>query len=409
MQDRVTRQMVIDADPRLRKRNLLADIWQYACGGAIAMYIATCLLFRGYLGVPMETFSDEALRETNGGGDLLSWDRDKAYRDVSFVSFVALLVSGFKTCSILFSSNKLDSRRRGVVYCILTTNAVAAHAHFLIFQGAMPVWLSCHGRPQHAARWAEWIALVCLIVTIMRALDCGDRKEVFRAALVQFVSIVSGMASSMMCQLADGTGHCAQHFDWWDGGGGGGDDDDDDALQCAGAEGHDGEYGDCQAAAAVSSVEYLSSPPPSSSSSAWSFRTHVIPNYERRSGAFNWSLVVLGFACVAFFDVFRLFFLAMRSERVHTTASTQSVLLTCGATLTWSLFVVVYSLGALNLRWFTPYVEASCFTFTDVVAKLIYTEVLGRLHLASMSPGEWYKAQLATKERANQAQRSFIR
>ena len=99
----------------------------------------------------------------------------------------------------------------------------------------------------------------------------------------------------------------------------------------------------------------------------------------------------------------------MRSERVHTTASTQSVLLTCGATLTWSLFVVVYSLGALNLRWFTPYVEASCFTFTDVVAKLIYTEVLGRLHLASMSPGEWYKAQLATKERANQAQRSFIR
>ena len=86
------RQLQLESDPQLAVRNILADIWHYACLGSVLLYAVVCLVFKGYVpGLPAERFSDASLRQVRAGdGAFESWDNDQSYKTVSLVSSMAV-------------------------------------------------------------------------------------------------------------------------------------------------------------------------------------------------------------------------------------------------------------------------------------------------------------------------------
>ena len=54
------------------------------------------------------------------------------------------------------------------------------------------------------------------------------------------------------------------------------------------------------------------------------------------------------------------------------------------------------------LKWFTPDMEGSCYTIVDLIAKFLYTWILGYTHMQAMSPEEVLRRNLILKQRANQ-------
>ena len=369
-------QMAAETDPVLISRNVIPDIWHYICGLAIVIYVSLVLVFRGLFIWSPEVFSDSSFREvapahteedgscgtsigTTVADGVLSWQDDDKYKNISWISMTALLLTGIKKMISLLN-NGLDKRRRSVLYCVMTVNLISAHSHFLIATGALPVWRSCFGRTMHAARWAEWTALVILMMVIMVALDCSSKTGIIRRAAPQALSVIFGLASTLCCQVGDEHGHCA-YFD---------------RLRDEGT------------------------------SEPWSFSKYMIPSGRTRS--FDWNIALLLVSCICFLDIFNLLRESLVSK-LHTVASAQAVLLTCACTVTWSCFVVVYLLGMLNLPWFDFYRESCAYTITDVLAKILYAEILCTVHLSNLSPEEWYKAELVLKEKANEAQRHFLR
>ena len=68
--------------------------------------------------------------------------------------------------------------------------------------------------------------------------------------------------------------------------------------------------------------------------------------------------------------------------------------LALACTFTWSTFVVVFMMGCLNLSWFNDYVRLHA--ATDVLAKIMYAEVLSGVHLG-LSPEDGTKPSSCSK------------
>jgi hypothetical protein len=366
------RQMAAENDPALASRNALPDVWHYACGIGLCTYVTCVSTFKSY----PDMFGDAALLP------------DERYQNVSWMSCTGLLVAAFKNCMAISNSHHLDRKRRSVLNCMLMVNCISAHAHYLIATGALPVWRSCFGRTMHAARWSEWTALVTLMMIVTVALDCDSKRAIVRGTLPQSLSVIFGLASTLTCQLGGDAHHCSVNFP---------------SL-----------YGSHSSTAATSAYEpsddhaAMSDDAASTAGSGdgWSFQSNVLP--AERSMGFELGVCALVVSCLFYCDIFRICRVAIFA-RLHTAASAQAVLLALACTFTWSTFVVVFMMGCLNLSWFNDYVESCMYTATDVLAKIMYAEVLSGVHLSNLSPEEWYKAELVLRERANEAQRHFLR
>jgi len=255
-----------------------------------------------------------------------------------------------------------------------------------------------------AARFAEWLSMVFLLAVVMNALDCPSWFDLARSTSPLVIAAVLGFASTFTCQLwgplQDG--------------------------ECPWLEGSD--VGDGVGEASNSSISSYSFCSSSNYTSAafvneghWKHRGVSGPNdnvwwsptaLARSSGAQKLQLFLLLLGVVCYVDLFRV--LKRRATRqpfstAATTAPAQALLFTLWASITWSLYVVIYFISIFHPPWFTSTHEDVANCIVDLLAKFLFANVLSEAHLWHFSQEEEVRAELKLKESANDAQRHFLR
>jgi len=346
------------------EQNILPEVWHYACGIGLALYLVLVFIFtvcREALHdfAVAQPFSTTALGPAPDRPDVVPlwsyadivWDSDVYDRAVAMLAAAVFLSASVQTLAQLMGVAR--RKQRCGLYVVLLTNLISTHAHIAMAAGASPVFLNCFGRKSHWIRWAQWAGTIVLLMVTTHALDCPNREELVRSTLYQTVSILTGLASASLCG----------------------------GFRFGGEQ-------EC----------------------------HLNPSSQN----FWLSIVLLLISTACYGNIFIVAHRALRRNR-SVVGPSQSVsrllyLTCCG---TWTLYVLIYFAGAVTAMvtpagatpWFTDRMENVCFTIADVFAKSIYIGVLGNAHTAALSPEAMERLQekLDMKLKANQAQRHFLR
>mmetsp|Transcript_1281 Transcript_1281/g.2655 ORF Transcript_1281/g.2655 Transcript_1281/m.2655 type:complete len:840 (+) Transcript_1281:436-2955(+) len=135
-------------------------------------------------------------------GAVESWDNDLQFRQISLLLCTLFLASALRNTSSLFVCHGSHLRGQGpVTLCTVVLSLTAAHAHYVMHTGSLPVFNSCFGRKMHLVRFAEWLSSIVFLIGLMNSLDCLSWKEFYTSTAVLGLSIAFACASSLSCQL----------------------------------------------------------------------------------------------------------------------------------------------------------------------------------------------------------------
>jgi hypothetical protein len=244
----------------------------------------------------------------------------------------------------------------------------------------------------HAARFAEWLSTIFLMMVMTNALDCPSRRGLLRATVKQVASVALGFASSACCQLS-GEGYPGCTAGLSSGGSGGG-----WKQSSGGGAAHWQHRG-------VSGPE----------AGGWWLPAALF----RASRPHQLSLLLLVGSCWCFADwPLQVWAQWQRRRRARPALgrvatphahATQAAVLRAAAAGAWTLFPALFALGALNPAWFPPQAETCAYSVVDLLTKFVYANMLCDANLLSLWAENKARAQLAQKERANEAHRHFLR
>ena len=224
------------------------------------------------------------------GGESQCWE-STWFRVICICSSTVFLTAAVQA---LISLLRFSDERRSVSVCILTVNLVSFHAHWSMLHGSMPAFYNMWGRKLHTARWAEWVSLVFLLMTLTHTLDRSDIRRAAQSVFCQCISVFTGLLASM---LSDKVKH---------------------ALPL-----------------------YLLLPPPPPSG-FWSAHTPV----GVAASACQWSIsayALLVLSTVLYCDIFLVALRMFRNHPIKSARRAEAMLLIICCTITWTLFVLVRS------------------------------------------------------------------
>lgn len=143
----------------------------------------------------------------------------------TFVMQVSQVIGEILEFSRWSSAPEVEDAQRASLLCTINTghlvtisiNAISAAAHLLMATGSWPAVRGATGRRYHAARWAEWIATVPLIMILLHTYDGparhpnktktfgdarGQHRNVVAAILAKSYNFSTGRVRTML----DGSG-----------------------------------------------------------------------------------------------------------------------------------------------------------------------------------------------------------
>ena len=269
-----------------------------------------------------------------------------------------LLAVAFEDESVLGDGSPSARARVAPFTCIFVINVVSCASHAAIALDLLPRHVMFDGRVFHSARWAEWCALVPLLMVLMHALNFdpnGDEDApVLDAAAVR--SIVAQEASTVLgcaCSLWDPPAPVA--------------------LACL-----------LLSTAAYCHIFVVLGDVLAKAKAAYDEKREDRKG-DRPAKSFSRDVAAAG-----------------RRLRLA-----RAALLTVVCAGTWTLFVVVYFSGLFRLV--SPLYEGLLYNVVDVVAKCLYAGALGAAHSRALSPEHALRRLLQFEVEATTQRRRFLR
>jgi hypothetical protein len=336
----------------LESSNRLKYYAMPACIFAVITFFSWCFFWSYYQGVNVHCTNEAMLL-----GNQTCAASEVAF-DIELHQYVSMMTAGILFSFFITQVLQLleyevrNSFRVTAVYCTAVINIIAAIAHYSMARGWFPKAISIFGRINHVARWGEWVSLVPLLMIMMTSLDVRNQSErqlIFEATVCQLVSVVLGGTASLssnyllsiIFMVISCTLYLHLYYVLW------------------------------------RSLNHYNKLTTSKDSKTKETIQHHSDTKDQEK-----SITVRD-----------------ATSQVELLTATMSVKLVIVCTFTWTIKIMIYGLGVMNLITNTH--EAIAQSLTDCVSKGIYARTLCTSHGTTMSPESLLRRMLLLEEQAN--------
>jgi bacteriorhodopsin len=190
----------------LKSTNQLDEYAPYLCIGCVIAFGSFCHVWVKYADQLNACYmgdvptAEDILKGKTCAQKLATVQYDYVFQKQVSVLIIGGLMSSFLLQLMqILSKRKKTAKEQTPLYCTAVVDAVAMFAQLSLFMNWFPVTVSAYGRVWHIARWAEWVAIVPVLMIMTHALDIRHPKDIehmWFSTLCQLSAVGFGGAAS---------------------------------------------------------------------------------------------------------------------------------------------------------------------------------------------------------------------